>query len=202
MLPSSDSDIYGTLRDIGLLAGWTEDEFLTRLATARKTIKARDDSVKTSEAILQILLDPKRPEKALCAFEDGSGEAIQMVEALREACPDLAERLEYVDEAWEWDAYEDDEARDAGAETDERYGAPCLLTVNWKETERKVFFRTLADLGTLLNGLLREDAAGARLYVVLQRGKGSAVLVLDEARVRKLNSSGILQPDETHLSIA
>jgi hypothetical protein len=202
VLPSSDSDIYGTLRDLGLLEQWTEDEFLTRLASGRKAVKARDDAIRTSEAIVQILVDPKRPQKAVCAFEDGGGEAIQMIEALREACPDLAARAGYVDEAWEWDAYEDDDARDAGAETDERFGAPCLLTIEWKGAARKIFFRTLADLCSLLNALLREDGSGARLYVVARRGKGSIVLVLDEARVRTLNASGILQPDEGHLSIA
>jgi len=201
MLPSSDSDIYGTLRSIGLLERWSEDEFLTRLASQRKTVKARDEAVRTSEAILQILLDPARPESALCALEDGSGEAIQAIEALREVSPDLAGRLEYVDEAWEWDAYETDEARDAGAELDERYGAPCLLRVEWKGKERKIFYRTIADLCRLLNGLLNEDGVATRFWVVSSRQKGTAILVLDEARARKLNASGILQPDETHLSV-
>ena len=202
MLPSSDSDIYGTLRGIGLLEGWTEDEFLTRLASQRKTVKARDESVRTSEAILHILLDATQPERALCAFEDASGEAIQVVEALRETSPDLASRLEYVDEAWEWDAYEDDEARDAGAERDERFGAPCLLTVNWKGAERKLFYRTIPDLCRLLNGLFQSDGVATRFWVVSSRQKGSTILVLDEARARTLNASGILQPDETHLSVA
>lgn len=202
MLPSSDSDIYAALRDIGLLEGWSEDEFLTRLSSQRKTVKARDESVRTSEAILQILGDPARPEHALCAFEDTGGEAIQAIEALREASPELAGRLEYVDEAWEWDAYETDEARDLGAERDERYGPPCMLTVTWDGKERKLFYRTLADLCRLLNALLREASLPTRFYMVASRRKAATVLILDEARVRKLNASGILQPDETNISVA
>jgi hypothetical protein len=201
MLPSSDSDIYGTLRSIGLLDRWSEDEFLTRLASQRKTVKARDEAVRTSEAILQILLDPARPDKAVCALEDGSGEAIQVIEALQEVSPELAERVEYVDEAWEWDAYESDDARDAGAELDERFGAPCLLRVKWKGAERKIFYRTIADLCRLLNGLFKEDGVATRFWVVASRQKGSTILLLDEARARKLNASGILQPDETNLSV-